>query len=286
MDRIDVRIGAFSSSNPRPASVAVSAEIDHTARLQVSGDTNPLGAGGETSLRGLLRNASLLPLGPYAAKYLGYELSAGELNLDVSFLAQGKSISSRTSLVIDSLTFGKKTESAEATKVPVRLAVFLLKDSHGTISLNIPIEKAANDSSFDIQKTLIAAVLTPFKKTATFSFAALGSGDDELGIQEFAAGSAELVPQGTMKLDTIIMGMRQWPELMLDIEGSVNAKEDTGDLHRLAAARAASVRDYLLRPGTLEPDRVFLIDDSPENVPQGGSRALLFLKDRYRGAMK
>jgi hypothetical protein len=285
LTHVSIRVGGFSSADPHSAGVAISGEIDNTARLQISGDTNPMGADGKTSLRGLLRRVSLLPLGPYAAKYLGYELTAGELSLDVSYLIQGGKISARNSVEIASLTFGGKTESKEATKLPIRLAVFLLKDSHGNITLNIPIKWKPDDSTFEIQKALLDAVLRPFRKTATFPFAALGapSGGEGLGIQEFSAGSAALDPQETGKLDTIRKGLQQWPELMLDVEGSVDAKKDIGDLHLLAFERARAVREYLLRQGTLEPDRIFLMSNSPENVPQEGSRALLFLKDRYRG---
>jgi hypothetical protein len=288
MTHLDARIGGFSSADPRLASVAVNAEIDKVDQLQISGKTNPFGSPGETSLRALLRNVSLVPLSPYTAKYLGYELATGELSLDISLLLRGRKISAQNSIEIDSLTFGEKTESKDATKLPVRLVIFLLKDPHGNISLNVPIEKKLDGSKFELQKTIIDAVLTPFQKTSTFPFAALGAQSgiqgEDLGVQEFSFGSAELVPQEAAKLDTILQGLKEWPELMLDIEGSVDAKNDTGDLHLLAVDRARTVREYLLHNGTLEPDRVFLITNSAENVLREGSRALLFLKDKYRSA--
>lgn len=288
MTHLDVRIGGFSSADPRLANVAVNAEIGEVAQLQISGQTNPISSPAETSLRGLLRNINLVPLSPYAAKYLGYELIEGELSLDISLLVQGRKISAQDSIEINRLTFGDRTESTDATKLPVRLVVFLLKDSQGNIFLNVPIGKKSDDSKFELQQTLIDTVLTPFRKAVTFPFAALvgqsGSQSEELGVQEFSSGSAELVPQETPKLDTILLGLKRWPELMLDIEGSVDAKNDSGDLHLLAVDRARTVREYLLNQGTLEPDRIFLINNSPENVPNKGSRALLFLKDRYRNA--
>ena len=73
--------------------------------------------------------------------------------------------------------------------------------------------------------------------------------------------------------------MMRWPELVLDVEGSVDGGKDTGDLQLLAASRAAIVQAYLSRAGSLEPGRVFLIVHTLETVPRKGSRAFLSLKD-------
>jgi hypothetical protein len=285
LTHLDARIGAFSWANPRPVSVAVHARIDD-AELQISGETNTTGTQGAMNLRGLLQNVSLVPLSPYVAKYLGYELTAGALSLDVAFLMQGRKISAKNKLKIDQLTFGGKIENTDATKLPVRLVIFLLKDQNGTITLNVPIGRTLDDPKFELQKTIIDAALHPFTKTAIFPFAALdapsGGEGEELGVQEFSSGSAELIPRETGKLDTILQGLRRWPEFMLDIEGSVDARNDSGDLELLAADRARTVKEYLLREGTLEPDRIFLIDNPLEKVAQQGGRALLSLKDRYR----
>ena len=237
-------------------------------------------------VRGLLRNMSLVPLSPYAAKYLGYEVAAGDLSLDVAFSMEDGKISALSTVKIDRLTFGGRTESKEATPFPVRLAVFLLKDSSGAITLNVPIERTPGETRFQLQKTIIDAVLTPFAKATTFPFAAIcgASAGEELGVQEFNSGSTELIPAETAKLDAILKGLVLWPELILDIEGSVDATNDRGDPRLLASARARAVEGYFLLHGSLEPGRIFLIDDLPENVPRNGSRALLTLKDKYRRA--
>ena len=109
----------------------------------------------------------------------------------------------------------------------------------------------------------------------------MGAGGEELAFQEFPPGSSELDLKGTAKLDIVIEGLRRWPELMLDVEGSVDPKKDVGDLRLLAAKRAQAVREYLLGKGSLEPGRVFLVDDPGKDAPSGGSRALLFLQDQY-----
>ena len=164
----------------------------------------------------------------------------------------------------------------------MHLAITLLKDTSGKITLHVPITGTLDDPKFQLKEAIIKAVLNPFAKTATAPFAALGAqlggGGEELGFQEFFAGSDQLPPQEARKLDKILQGLKRWPDLMLDIEGSVDAEKDTGNLQLLAANRAKTVKEYLLRQGALEPGRIFLIDNSLESVPRKGSRALLHLK--------
>ena len=74
--------------------------------------------------------------------------------------------------------------------------------------------------------------------------------------------------------------MARWPELVLDVEGSVDGAQDKGDLQLLAANRAKVVQAYLSRPGSVEPGRIFLIVHSLETVPRKGSLVFLSLRDK------
>jgi len=287
---LEIKIGGFSSADPRKASVAARAAIDATARLQVYGDTNPIYGGGDTKIRALLQNVELAALSPYAAKYLGYELAAGDISLDSALSIQGRKLGARNKIEIDRLKLGAKSAGKDATKLPIRVAIALIADSSGRITLEVPIEGTLDDPKLDLAKTFLGALFSPLMKTAADPFAAmgarLGKASEGLGFQEFLPGSAELLPREAWKLDTILEGLKRWPELMLDIEGSMDAKKDSGDLRLLAAARAKAVADYILRRGTVEPGRIFLVDSAGADVPSEGSRALLYLRDQYRGPGK
>jgi hypothetical protein len=282
----DARIGGFSSADLRLASVAVSARIDDRASLQISGETNPISKEEETSVRVLVQNVDLVPLSPYAVKYLGYALISGVLSMEVQCAIHRRKLSARSTIEIDRLALGVNTVGTGDAKPAVRSAIDILKDPSGKITLSVPIEGTLDAPTFELQKAVMGAISDPFMQTAAFLFAALGtklSGrGEELGFQEFSSGSAELLPRETGKLDAILLGLTRWPEIMLDIEGSVDPVRDGGDLRLLAANRAAAVKEYLLRQGTLEPDRIFLIENPLEDVPRKGSRALLVLKDKFR----
>jgi hypothetical protein len=52
--------------------------------------------------------------------------------------------------VLNQLTFGDRIESKDATKLPVRLAVALLKDRNGIIDINLPVSGSINDPQFSV----------------------------------------------------------------------------------------------------------------------------------------
>ena len=53
-------------------------------------------------------------------------------------------------VVIDQLTLGDRVESPQATKLPVGLAVTLLRDHEGKINLDIPVTGRIDDPEFSV----------------------------------------------------------------------------------------------------------------------------------------
>jgi hypothetical protein len=164
MTAMDIKIGSISSESSRSASVAAHTTLNVAGRLEISGEANPIRKEADTTLHALLRNVDLPALSPYAAKYLGYELSAGVLGIDSSWSIQGGNIEARNKMEIVGLKLGKKTKSKDAAKIPLRLALALIKDSSGKITLNIPVGGTLNDPKVDIGKDYLEEVFSPLAK--------------------------------------------------------------------------------------------------------------------------
>ena len=100
--------------------------------------------------------------------------------------------------MLDQLTFGERVESPEATKLPVLLAVALLKDANGVIDLELPISGTLDDPQFSVFGLIVRVIVNLIGKAATAPFAILGAlvgGGEELSFVEFAAGSTTLYPR-------------------------------------------------------------------------------------------
>jgi hypothetical protein len=224
-------ITGLSSANLAKAAVDLKATVDGAGPVAITGQLDPLGAKKFVDLKIDVRNVDLQPVGPYSGKFAGYEIARGKLALDVKFLLDGKKIDSTEVITLNQFTFGAPTNSPDATKLPVRLGVALLKDSDGKIVIDVPVQGSTDDPEFRIGKVVLRVVVNLLTKAATSPFSLLGSmfggGGDELAYQDFSPGAAELLPSETKKLETVVKALSNRPALNVSLDGSYDAAADT-----------------------------------------------------------
>ena len=122
--------GTVSALSPTQAGeVALTAKVDDAAPVTISGSVQPFARELALALAARARDIELAPLSPYAVKYAGYGITKGKLSFDVDYTIAQRKLDAKNRLVLDQLTFGDRVESPEATKLPVLLAVALLKDA-------------------------------------------------------------------------------------------------------------------------------------------------------------
>lgn len=257
-------ITGLSSTNPAKGDLDLKATVDGTGPVAISGKLDPLGAVKTVDLKVDLKNVDLLPLGPYSGRFAGYELARGKLALDVKLKIDGPAIESANVLTLRQFTFGAATSSPEATKLPVRLGVALLKDLEGNIVIDVPVAGRTDDPSFQIGRVVWRVIGNLLAKVATSPFALLGAafggGGDELAFQDFAAGSSALGGEGEQKkLATLVTALKNRPGLSLGIEGGYDSAADTHALKRVKLAdtvrRAAWEKKRETTPNLPPPDQ-------------------------------
>jgi len=86
-----------------------------------------------------LHDVELSPMSPYSLKFIGYPLDKGKLSLDLHYLVAGKKLTSENKAFIDQITLGDFVENDTATSLPVQLAISLLQNRAGEITLDIPV---------------------------------------------------------------------------------------------------------------------------------------------------
>ena len=146
-------------------------------------------------LAGKARDIELPPLTPYSVKYAGYGIEKGKLAFDVHYRVENRKLAAENRLVLDQLTFGERVESPTATKLPVLLAVALLKDRHGVIDIQLPISGSLDDPQFSVGGLIVRVIVNLITKAVTAPFALLASafgGGEELSTLSFAPGSASI----------------------------------------------------------------------------------------------
>jgi hypothetical protein len=91
-----------------------------------------------------------LSVSTYAAKYVGYGIEKGKLSADLNYKIEDRKLTATNQVFLDQLTFGDKVDSPSALKLPVLLAVSLLKNSRGEIDLDLPVGGSLDDPQFSV----------------------------------------------------------------------------------------------------------------------------------------
>ena len=239
-------ISGISSEQLQHAVVDLRAKADGVGPIAITGKINPLNSTQTNDITISVKDMDLTPASPYAGKFAGYEIAEGKLNLDLVYQLVGKKLDSKNVITLDQFNFGDKVESPDATHLPVRLAIALLKDREGKIVLDVPVQGDLSDPKVRVGKVVVRVIENILVKVATSPFSLLGAvfggGGEELGQQEFALGSAELTATDKSKLDSLLKGLYARPALNLEITGSVDVNGDREGLQRAAIDREIRTR--------------------------------------------
>jgi hypothetical protein len=129
-------IKGLSSKQLARADVDLTGRVGKMAPLKIAGTINPLSDDAFTDLAITLGGMDLTAQSSYSGKYVGYGLSKGKLSLDLRYKISKKQLEAENKVLVDQLTFGEKVDSPDATSLPVKLAVALLKDRKGRIDID------------------------------------------------------------------------------------------------------------------------------------------------------
>ncbi|WP_322022788.1 DUF748 domain-containing protein [Burkholderia sp. BCC1977] len=227
-------VGAFGTDSTTSAPVDVAANLAGNGPISIKGSVNPLIDKPALDLTATAHDIELTNLTPYSAKYAGYPITKGKLNVDLHYQLANDQLQANNHIFIDQLTFGDHVENDTATKLPVKLAISLLKNTRGQIDVNLPVSGSLSNPEFSVGGLIWRAVLNLIAKAVTSPFTLLanafgGSGED-LGYVEFAPGAYELDDAQQKKLDTVVKMLTEKPSIRLDLIGRVDPAKDTPGL--------------------------------------------------------
>jgi len=241
--------GSLSSlAFDKPADLDLKGNVQGSAPVEISGRINPLSQNLFLDVKASATDIELPPLSPYSGKYVGYGIEKGKLSMKVRYLVENRKLTAENGIVLDQLTFGAKVESPDAIKVPVLLAVALLKDRNGVIKFDLPVGGSLDDPRFSVGRIVFQALVNLLLKIVTSPFALLGSlgghHGEELAYIEFASGSATLDAEGEKKIDAIAKAMVDRPAIKLEIAGRSEPAVDEEGLKRAGLDRKIRVQRF------------------------------------------
>jgi hypothetical protein len=238
-------ISDLSSSRAAHADMLLEGKVDAHAPARIAGTVNPLNGRGRTDVSVSFQNIELTTFTPYSGKFMGYRIEKGKLDLDLRYQIENRQLDASNKVLVRQLTLGEKVDSPDATRLPVRFAIALLKDREGNIDLNLPVKGDLDDPKFSVVPVIMKVLVGLVTKAVASPFALLGAvfgggGDEVAPAVAFRYGSAELDSTAVRLLGAVRQGLADRPGLRLEIEEPGEAAGDSLALH--ARAYAALLR--------------------------------------------
>jgi len=252
------RVSGLSSEESRLADIDLRGRLENSAPLEIVGKINPLAKDLFLDLKVDFRDMELSPLSPYSGRYAGYGIQKGKLTLNLKYHIEKGKLDSENKVFLDQFTFGDSVDSPDATKLPVRLAVALLKDRSGEIHLDLPVTGSVDDPKFSIWGVVRKIIVNLLAKAATSPFALLGAifgGGEQLSYLEFTPGVGDVPPGEEGKLGNLAKILHERPALKLEIEGHVDIDKDREAMRQLLFRRKVAARksEDLVKSGRPAP---------------------------------
>ena len=238
------RISGLSFEDSERASVDLQGKLG-SGPMQITGRMNPLAKKLFLDLNFSLSDVDLSAMTPYAGKFAGYEVAKGQLYLDLRYLIDARRLEAKNDVKLSQFTFGQPTGSKDATSLPVRLAVSLLKDRHGVIHLDLPVSGSLDDPKFSVWGVVLMVVKNLLIKAATSPFALIGSlfgQGEELAWVEFEPGRTDIAPAARTKVDSLAKALFERPALRLEVEGHADPIRDLEAIRRLKLERKVNAQ--------------------------------------------
>jgi len=285
LKQLNVDVSGISTEELKRADVHLTAKAEPAGPIEVSGKLNPLSKNAPTEVMVKFTEVDLSPTSPYSGKFLGYKLNRGKLGLQMEYQVSQRQLRAKNVVVLDQLTLGEKVASTNATKLPVKLGVALLKDRNGKIEIELPIEGNLDDPEFHYGAAILHVLGNLVTKLITSPFAALsglfgGSSDEDVSFQEFAPGSAVIEAAGARKLETLVNGLYERPTLELKIKGSFDPMADADGLRRKKIEQKLRQEKWT---GLRKSEQARM---TPEQVPLSPQEYAAGLKEAYDAALK
>ncbi|SDG32845.1 Uncharacterized protein involved in outer membrane biogenesis [Pseudomonas extremaustralis] len=231
IQQLNGQIGTIDSRQAKPASVDIKGKVDRYAPVTIKGSVNPFDPIAALDIATSFKRVELTTLTPYSGKFAGFRIRKGRLNLDLHYVITKGQLKAENKVVVEQLQLGEKVDSADAVDLPIRLAIALLKDSDGRISIELPISGDLNNPQFSVmpivwqtlRNLVVRAASAPFKFIGGLIS---GGGSEDLGNVSFAPGSNELSKEAEGALNTLAKALKERPNLRLEIEGTAAASSD------------------------------------------------------------
>ncbi len=165
-----------------------------------------------------INRLGLISFSPYSEYFIASPITQGWFSYNLSLQMTPTKLMNNNSIRFEELEFGKKTKDSTAVRVPIKLALYILKDANDVIAFDLPIEGNPSEPKFSYSKIVWKTLGNFLIKTAAAPFNALsglvGSNPEDLEKLPFEYAQSELDEKQNKTLSNIALIMQKKPNLV------------------------------------------------------------------------
>lgn len=181
-----------------------------------------------------MKRLDLLSFSPYSEYYIASPITQGWFNYDLGLKMSATKLTNTNVVKVDELEFGKRTRDTTAMKVPVRLALYLMKDAKDRIAFDLPVSGNPSEPQFKLGKLIWKTLANLMIKTAASPFNALaglaGTNPESMEKLPFAFAQDSLDQQQRDKLINLATILKKKPDLILTMTQTTDPEKEKGQI--------------------------------------------------------
>ncbi|MCK9411592.1 MAG: DUF748 domain-containing protein [Prolixibacteraceae bacterium] len=170
LSEIAMKVDSISSTS-KWLNAFATMRLNQRGKLQAELGINPSDPY-EMKVNYVITNFQLSDLSIFSRHYVGYPILLGNMYYQGKTSITGKQLTSENKLIVRNAKLGKKSKGL--MNLPLRLALYLLKDIHGDIILDLPLSGDLNDPKTNISKLVWTTLKNVVIKVVASPFIALG----------------------------------------------------------------------------------------------------------------
>jgi outer membrane protein OmpA-like peptidoglycan-associated protein len=221
----------ISTIKSTPTELFLDGKIDQDGKAKVSAASLLSAPQTFSKFKLDLSNVDITSASGYSGKFVGYAINAGTLALNLDYHIKQGQMDGDNQLLLESLTLGDTVDSPEALKLPLKLALALMKDANGDIDIDLPVQGNLNNPGVKIggivwkafSNLLIKVVASPFQMLGGLFENGDVSGLDKVA---FTPGTSTLASSEQQKLDKLTKALQQKPALALNVSPCYQPEND------------------------------------------------------------
>lgn len=188
-------------------------------------------------------NFDLKNISPYCYEYTAYDLTNGRMSFETKNAIKNNYINSTNVVDVYKVDVSKKhKEFKPEYNLPLRTALYILKDKDDKINFLIPVKGNINDPEFKYWRIVMKTLGNLMIKVAVAPFKFLGSslglnGQENMDQIPFEELRRDFTTEDYTKIDELLSTLSAKPELSVKLTQYINLNQDNLDKYGLFCAK-------------------------------------------------